>query len=577
MIQETISNKKRNINSKILFIFVCIILCFILIFSKLIYVNLIKGDELKELAESQWIENGKVIKAKRGTIYDRNGNILAISLLRYRLILNKNLIKDYDRVIEKITKKLNINKDELIKKLNENNSQIILIDEIKENQLDEYKDLVDEEIYFESYYKRVYPYNNLASYLLGIMGIDKGLEGIEFQFDSILKGEDGIMGFLKDANGREIPGSEFIIKKPKNGKDIFLTIDINIQGMMEEILEKTYEEYKPRKVIGIVQDVKTGEIISMSTIPNFNPNNFSEFLKAEYPDPSYGFNYEPGSSFKTLVTSAAIEEDLIGDDEKFYCKGYTVIGNKTFKCFKPHGEQNLMDLLKNSCNIGFIEVGKKLGEKLYYYLKLFGVGEKIGLDFPYEGRGDILEPKRWSLTTLPTMSFGVGITVTPLQMTSFYQTIANGGNRLKPLIIKKISDNDKTIYESKPILIKKVISKETADKVISFLDYVVNGKGGVRSAVISGYSIGGKTGTAGVIENGKYKEGLSVLWFVGIVSAKNPQYVITVVVDGIESQDVFAAGIAAPTFRRIAQFLINYYGIEKDEKAKWDIGEFKTY
>ncbi len=569
MIQETISYKKKNLNNKILKIFILFFICFIIIFLKLVYVDLMKSSELKSMAETQWFENGKVIKAKRGTIYDINGNILAISILRYKLILNKNLVKDFDETIEKILKKLNINKDELIKKINYGPSQVVLLEDIKESEIENYKDLVDDEIYFESYYKRVYPYGNLASYLLGTMGVDKGLEGIEFQFDSYLKGEDGIMGFLKDANGKEIPGSEFIIKKPKDGKDLYLTIDINLQGALEEELEKTFKEYNPRIVIGIIENVKTGEIVSIGTIPNFDPNSLKEFSKATYPDPSYGFNYEPGSSFKPLVASAALEEDLIKEDEKFYCKGYTVVDNKTFKCFSKHGEQTFKDLLKNSCNICYIEVGKRLGEKLYYYLKLFGVGEEIELDFPYEGKGDILEPDDWSATTLPTMSFGVGITVTPLQQTSFYQTIANGGNRLKPQIIKKITDNGKVIYESKPILIKKVISKQTADKVLSFLDYVVNG-GGVKSAIISGYSIGGKTGTAGVIENGKYKEGLSVLWFVGIVTAKNPEYVITVVVDGIESQDVFAAGIAAPTFRRIAQFLINYYGIEKDEKIKWN-------
>ncbi|MBC7195025.1 MAG: penicillin-binding protein 2, partial [Caldisericia bacterium] len=415
-------------------------------------------------------------------------------------------------------------------------------------------------------YKRIYPYGNLASYLLGAMGVDKGLEGIEYQFDSILKGQDGVMGFLKDATGKEIPGSEFIIKKPQDGKDLYLTIDINLQGALESELEKTLKEYNPKKVIGIIENVKTGEILSMATLPNFNPNDFNDFSKATYPDPAYGYNYEPGSSFKPLVASAVLEEDLIKEDDKFICKGYTVIDNRTFKCFVAHGEQTLKDLLKNSCNIGFIQVGQKIKEKLYYYLKLFGVGEKIGLDFPYEGKGDILEPENWNATTLPTMSFGVGITVTPLQQTSFYQTIANKGNRLKPLIIKKISEGDKTIFESKPILIKKVISEETADKVLSYLDYVVNG-GGVKSAIISGYSIGGKTGTAGVIENGKYKEGVAVLWFVGIVTAKNPEFVITIVVDGVESEDVFAAGIAAPTFRRVAQFLINYYGLEKDEKV----------
>ncbi|MCX8095587.1 MAG: penicillin-binding protein 2 [Caldisericia bacterium] len=567
MIQETVNNKKKELNNKILKLFIVIILCFVVIFLKLIYVNLIKSSEFKNIAEAQWFESGKIIKAKRGTIYDRNGNILAISILRYRLILNKNLVKDFDKTVEILFQKLKINKNDLIKKINDSSSQVVLLDDIKESEIGNYKDLIDDEIYFESYYKRVYPYENLASYLLGTMGVDKGLEGVEFQFDSLLKGEDGVMGFLKDATGKEIPGSEFIIKNPKDGKDIYLTIDINIQGVVERELEKTFKEYKPKRVIGIVESVKTGELISIATIPNFDPNSFDEFSKATYPDPSYGFNYEPGSSFKPLVASAALEEDLIKDEDKFYCKGYTVIDNKTFKCFSKHGEQTLKDLLKNSCNIGFIEVGKKLGKKLYYYLKLFGVGEKIGLDFPYEGKGDILEPDNWSATTLPTMSFGVGITVTPLQQTSFYQTIANGGNRLKPQIIKKILDNNKTVLESKPVLIKKVISKETADKVLSYLDYVVNG-GGVKSAVISGYSIGGKTGTAGVIENGKYKEGFSVLWFVGIVSAKNPEYVITVVVDGIESQDVFAAGIAAPTFRKIAQFLINYYGIEKDEKTK---------
>jgi len=193
--------------------------------------------------------------------------------------------------------------------------------------------------------------------------------------------------------------------------------------------------------------------------------------------------------------------------------------------------------------------------------------KKIGLDFPYEGSGDILEPDDWSATTLTTMSFGVGVTVTPLQQTTFYQTIANKGNRLKPQIVKKIVDGDNVIEESKPVLVKKVISEETADTILSYLDYVVSDKG-VKSATISGYSIGGKTGTAGVIKDGKYVEGESVLWFIGILSCNNPQYIITIVVDGVRSYDVFASGIAAPVFRKVTEKIINYYGIKEDEEVK---------
>ncbi|MGB9843200.1 MAG: peptidoglycan D,D-transpeptidase FtsI family protein [Caldisericia bacterium] len=566
MIKENLLKKKLRINHKIFNIFNFFIIVFLIVFSRFFYINILRGSLLREMGLNQWMESGKVLQAKRGTIYDRNGKILAISIERYRLILNKNQVTDIESWVNKYSELLNIDKEVLKESFSKNNGQVILKDDIKREEKEKIEKLLDSTLYFELYYKRVYPYGNLASYLLGIMGVDKGLEGLEYQFDDILRGEDGKIGFMVDALRNEIPGTEFIIKEPQNGKDLYLTIDINLQGMVEEELENCYKEFNPKRVIGIVEDIKTGEIISIATIPNFNPNDFNDFSKFSYPDPSCGYNYEPGSSFKPLIASAALEEKAVTEDETFECKGYIVRDNKTFTCIIPHGKQTLKDLLRNSCNIGFIQVGERLKERSYYYLKLFGVGEKIGCDFPYEGSGDILKPEDWSATTLTTMSFGVGITVTPLQQTTFYQAIANKGNRLKPQIVKKIIEDDKVIKESKPVLIKKVISEETADKILSYLDYVVSDKG-IKSAVVPGYSIGGKTGTAGVIKDGKYVEGESVLWFIGILSCNNPQYVVTVVVDGVRSYDVFASGIAAPVFRKITEKIINYYGIKEDEKT----------
>ena len=567
MIKENLLKKKLKINRKIFNIFNFFVIVFVIVFLRFFYISILKGSLLKEMGLNQWMESGKVLKAKRGTIYDRNGKILAISIERYKLILNKNQVEDIDTWINKYSEILGIDKEVLRESFSKNNGQVVLKDDIKREDKQKIEKLLDSTLYFELYYKRVYPYGNLASYLLGVMGVDKGLEGLEYQFDDILRGEDGKVGFMVDALRNEIPGTEFVIKKPKNGKDLYLTIDINLQGMVEEELENCYKEYNPKRVIGIVEDIKTGEIVSIATIPNFNPNDFNDFSKYSYPDPSYGYNYEPGSSFKPLIASAALEEGVVKEDDEFECKGYIVRDNKTFTCIVAHGKQTLKDLLRNSCNVGFIQVGERLKERSYYYLKLFGVGEKIGCDFPYEGSGDILEPKDWSATTLTTMSFGVGITVTPLQQTTFYQAIANKGNRLKPQIVKKIVDGEDVIKEAKPVLIKKVISEETADKMLSYLDYVVSEKG-IKSALISGYSIGGKTGTAGVIKDGKYVEGESVLWFIGILSCNNPQYVVTVVVDGIRSYDVFASGIAAPVFRKITEKIINYYGIKEDEKGK---------
>lgn len=568
MIKENLLKKKIKINRKIFNIHNFFIIVFIIVFSRFFYISILKGSLLKEMGLNQWMESGKILQAKRGTIYDRNGKVLAISIERYKLMLNKNQVVDIESWIDKYSELLGIDKKILKGIFLKNNGQVVLKDDIIREEKQKIEKFLDSSLYFETYYKRVYPYGNLASYLLGIMGMDKGLEGLEFQFDNILKGEDGKVGFMVDALRNEIPGTEFVIKEPKDGKDLYLTIDINLQGMVEEELENCFNLYKPKKVLGIVEDIKTGEIISIATIPNFNPNSFEDFSKYSYPDPCFGYNYEPGSSFKPLIASAALEEKVIDEDDEFECKGYIVRDNKTFKCIVAHGKQTLKDLLRNSCNVGFIQVGEKLKERVYYYLKLFGVGEKIGCDFPYEGSGDILEPKDWNATTLTTMSFGVGITVTPLQQTTFYQAIANKGNRLKPQIVKKIIDGENVIKEAKPILIKKVISEETAYKMLSYLDYVVSEKG-VKSAIISGYSIGGKTGTAGVIKDGKYVEQESVLWFVGILSCNNPQYIITIVVDGISSSDAFASGIAAPVFRKIAEKIINYYGIKEDEKTNW--------
>ena len=562
-----VERKQKTVENRIVKSLLIFLILSIAFGVRLLYLDVIKGEEFKRRAEAQWQSVGRRVPGKRGTIYDRNGRILAISIKRYRVVTNPSQIDDKERWLERVSDKLGIEKETLRNKINTNSSYLVLKTGIDKEEKERIEKLNIKYLYFEPYYERFYPMHNLASYIIGEMGIDRGLEGLEYKFDSILRGEYGTIGFLKDALGREIPGTEFYIKKPRNGADIYLTIDINIQAIMEFEMRKTIEKYKPKRVITILEDIKTGEIIGMATLPNFDPNDFSQFSKAKFPDPAYGWNYEPGSSFKPLVTSAAIEEGVLSEEDKFECKGYIYKGGKRFTCIVPHGTQTIKDLLRNSCNVGFIQVGSLLGDKLYHYLKLFGVGDEMNLDFPYEGKGDILPPEKWSATTLPTMSFGVGITVTPLQQTSFYQAIANKGNRLKPQIIKRIVKDGKVIKEAKPSLIKKVISETTANKVLSYLKYVV-GRNGVRRAVITGYSIGGKTGTAGVIENGKYVEGKTVLWFVGIITTKNPRYVLTVLVDEPEDSSLYASQVAAPLFKRIAERVIKYFEIEPDEKVK---------
>lgn len=564
--QEAEKNYKilENKTVKVLLIFFIVSIIFAI---RLLDLNIIKGDEFKRKAEAQWKSTGRYVPPKRGTIYDRNGRILAVSIKRYRVVTNPSEIEDKEEWTNRVSDILGIDKKILKNKINTNSNYLVLKSNLDKSEKERIDKSVINHIYFETYYERFYPMHNLASYIIGEMGVDKGLEGLEYKFDNVLRGEYGTIGFLKDAIGKEIPGTEFYIKKPEDGADLYLTIDINVQAILEFEITKTIDKYKPKRVITILEDVNTGEIIGMATLPNFDPNDFSQFSKATFPDPAYGWNYEPGSSFKPLITSAALEEGVLSENDKFECKGYIYRGGERFTCIAPHGVQTIKDLLRNSCNVGFIQVGELLGKKLYHYLKIFGVGDEMNLDFSYEGKGDILPPEKWSETTLPTMSFGVGITVTPLQQTSFYQAIANGGNRLKPQIIKRIVKNGEILKETKPSLIKKVISEDTAKKVLSYLKYVVSDKG-VKDAVINGYSIGGKTGTAGVIENGRYVEGKTVLWFIGVITTKNPRYILTVVVDEPKDSSLYASQVAAPLFKRIAERIINYFEIEPDEKSK---------
>ncbi|MFO7152636.1 MAG: stage V sporulation protein D [Bacillota bacterium] len=532
---------------------------------RVFYIQFVRGDELRSKAIEQWTRDSPV-EPKRGTIYDRNMNPLAISASAKSVMASPPDIEDVERTAALLSPILNIDEETLVKTLKEakekKKGSIFIKRKISDEEAEAVRKLNLKGIYFTDESKRFYPEKNLASHVLGFTGIDsQGLDGVELIYDKYLKGVPGRIVSEKDALSRELPfGLEKYIP-PEEGLNLVLTIDKVIQHIAERELEKALAENEAKKGTIIVMDPKTGEILALANKPDYDPNNYKEYSSQIWRNSAVSDTYEPGSTFKIVTAAAALEEGVVSPNDSFYDPGYVVVAGVRIGCWRAggHGSQTFAQVIQNSCNPGFVEVATEMGkEKFIKYIKGFGFGETTGIDLPGEAKG-IFNPDKVGPVELATISFGQGISVTPIQMITAVATVANDGKMMAPHLAKALVDDEgNVIQEFKPRLVRQVISEDTARELKSLLESVVeNGTGG--RAKIEGYKVAGKTGTAEKYADGKY-----VASFVGFAPADDPQFVVLVIIDEPSAGIYYGGQIAAPVFQKVMADILKYKGVKPE-------------
>ncbi|MFW5979819.1 MAG: stage V sporulation protein D [Halanaerobiales bacterium] len=554
------------VKKRIIIIFFVLLFIFIFFLIKLTSIQLINNEDYQEKALEQRLRHLQV-EPKRGIIYDRNGEDLAVSASSETVVAIPPEIKNPQKTAEKLAPYLKLDQSEIYKKLNSNNSAVYVERKLDEEKINELKKLELEGIFFKEESKRFYPNDNLASHIIGFAGIDsQGLDGIELSYDSELKGIPGSIAAERDASGRTIPEGVKDYLAPRDGDNLYLTIDEVIQYIAERELNKAMNNFNISGGTIIVMDPQQGDILALANKPDYNPNNFSDFTQKEWRNRAISDSFEPGSTFKIITTAAALEEGVVNENDPFSCSGHIKVSGEQINCWKygGHGHQSFEEVVENSCNPGFVQVGMKLGREKYYdYIKGFGFGERTDIKLPGETDGLVYEYEDIGPVELATMSFGHGITVTPIQLTTAVSAVANNGELLKPRLVKKIENEEGKVVEDKsPRHRRQIISAETAQRTRNLLENVVS-EGTGQSARIEGYKIGGKTGTARHYREEEYDSS-----FIGIVPVDDPQLVISVVLYDVTGSPYYGSQTAAPVFRSVTMDTLRYLDIPPNLTSK---------
>lgn len=561
-------------NSRIRQVFIIIVLLFIFVIIKVFYVQVFEYEKLNELAENLWSRNLPV-QADRGLILDRNGKVIAGNVTTSSLVLVPNQIKNKEEVSQKLAEILGVSYEEMYKHVSKKTSIERVHPEgrgLSYEIADEINSLNYDGVYLLKETERYYNYSDILSHVIGYVGIDnQGLSGLELLYDDVLTGENGSIKYFSDGKGQKLEIGE-VYDSPQSGMNITVTIDLDIQLALSNELESTMTKYNAEGAIGIVMNPKTGEILAMESKPSFNQSNYQDYsIETINRNLAIWSNFEPGSTFKILTLAAAIEEKKVNVfEDTYYDSGSVNVSGTALHCWKVggHGLQTYIEVVENSCNPGFVELGLRLGkEKLFEYIEKLGFGQKTGVDLNGESTGIIFDLNKVGPLELATTAFGQGVSVTAIQQVQSVSTIVNSGTMMQPFIVKSISEPETSIIieEYKPTIKKEnVVSKETSELVKYVLESVVaNGSG--RNAYIENYRVGGKTGTAQKVgSDGRYMVGNYVLSFIGFMPANDPEYVIYIAIDNAKGVTQYGGTVAAPIAGNVLKTIINLYDLEED-------------
>ena len=544
---------------------------------RLFYVQIIQHDKLTELAKANW-DREIPFASERGEITDRNGEVLVTNKLAPTLYFMPAQNDNIEQAAKQIAQVLKLDEKKLYEKMNSKDYLVKLAPEAKNityEQAVQIQGLKIDGLYSGVDYVRHYPYGNLLSRFIGFTGYDtQGLAGIEFQYDKLLTSKSAAIRLFTDAKGNALPHVDDEWREGDQGATVELTIDLEIQQVVERELAQAMTKYNADQALAIAMNPNTGEILALSSYPTYDPSNFEKVDSSIYNrNLPVWMTYEPGSTFKIITLSAALEEGVVNlEKEKFYDRGYTMVEGARLRCWKRegHGDETFLQVVQNSCNPGFIEMGQRVGsDKLMEYIKKFGFGETTGSNIAGEASGILFSKEAFGPVEHATTSFGQGIAVTPIQQVQAVSAAINGGKLYTPYVVSKVYDpeNGKLVVENKPELKRTVISEDTSEKVRNALESVV-AIGSGRQAYRDGLRIGGKTGTAQKVENGRYKDGDYIVSFIGFAPANNPEVVVYVAVDSPKSSVVFGSTIAAPIVGQIIEDIAPKLGIKEDKAGQ---------
>ena len=569
--------------------------------ARLGYLQVIASDDLTKRAMELWTR-GVEVKSKRGEIFDRNGKKLAMSVNAHTLWANPDEIDKKKESAKKLSQILELSEKELLEMLESGKQSVKIQQWLSKEEKEGIEKLELKGFQIADGSRRYYPNENFASYILGFTNIDNvGLNGIEKTYNDFLSGEAGKTVRVRDRKGQQLPYDTEKTFDAQDGYNIVLTLDENIQGFAEEAAKKVIDETKAKNVSIIVMDPNTGDLLALANNPNYNPNQprtpldplvqkewsslSPEELQQKWYDMwrNYAISdiYEPGSTFKTIMTAAAIEENAANPDTNFYCSGFIRdIPGEVLRCsrwYRPHYTINLREGLAESCNVVFVDLGRKLGkDKTLKYIKAFGFGEKTGIELLGEQGGIIpSSPEAIRDIQLATISYGHGIAVTPIQLINAISAIANGGNLMTPRLVSHVVDSDGNIVSEMPPEVKRrVISESTSKTMMEMMEDVVSsGTGG--NAYVPGYRVAGKTGTARKVIDSGYAKGKYIGSFIAVAPADDPQLSILVIVDEPEGM-YYGGSIAAPAAAEVIEKSLSYLEVspeftDKEKKEEKDM------
>lgn len=569
---------KVIVRRRLLLLLTLLCLLFAALAVRLAYVQIGKGAELSAKAEDSWRRNIPY-SAKRGEIADRNGSVLAYNITTPTVMAIPVQVKTPETTARSLAPLLGMSEETVLKAITKKQSIVRLQPggrKITMEKAQQIRDLALPGIVVAEDNKRYYPYGGLAAHILGFTGgYNQGLTGVESKYESELSGMNGSVSYLSDAGGRLMPGSSEKYAAPKDGLNLTLTIDKSIQSIMERELDQAMARLQANSALSIAMNPKTGEILAMAARPGYDPAEYQE-VEAEVYNRNLPIwmTYEPGSTFKIITLAAALEEKKVSLlHERFFDPGFVKVGGATLRCWKKggHGSQTFLQVVENSCNPGFVALGQRLGkETLFKYIRDFGFGTKTGIDLGGEENGILFKLSRVGPVELATTSFGQGVSVTPIQQIAAVSAAINGGKLYKPYVAKSWTNPDtgEVVYTNEPEMVRQVISENTSKQVREALESVVaNGTGG--NAFIDGYRVGGKTGTAQKVINGRYSQNEHIVSFIGFAPADDPQIVVYTAVDNPQGIQ-FGGVVAAPIVRNIMKDALEYMKIppRKDQVAK---------
>ena len=558
---------------------------FIALTCQLFRLQILEAEELQQRAQTQWTSQS-VIAPRRGSILDRSGRVLAISATAYTASVSPRQVLDPKAFARILAPVLDMEEAAIEEKASDvSKGGVVLKRQLSRETAQQLRTMLAEQLkagskaldglYLEEDARRYYPMGAFASQLIGLTSIDGvGQAGLEASLDKYLSGKAGSVLSEIDGKGRRLDYSESEYIPSVDGGSVTLTLDASIQSFVEQAAREAITVNGAKAVRVLVMDPNTGEILAMCSKPDFDPNDpprddveaLNELLRNRVISDAY----EPGSTFKVVTTSSALDAGVTSVNDGFYCSGSVVVDGSRIHCWDDgHGAETLAKGLQNSCNPVFVELALRLGiERFYKYLEAYGLGMETGVDIPGEGTGILIDEAKVKRVDIARIGFGQSVAVTPLQLLNAACAAINGGNLMKPYVVKEITDaNGGVVERAEPRVMGTPVSRTTSATMRKLLELVVE-KGGGRNARIDGYRIGGKTGTAQVYVNGVVSKDTHIGSFLGFAPADDPKVAILVIVDEAAKRPDFGAVTAAPFAREILQKTLAYMGIAPATKEK---------